>query len=765
MNFYGDKIDKDPVTPRQVADKRTKENLRKAIRMALDVESSAIRRNTQSFNANRYAAIAQIEDYQQLKDEARRIKEAAIARLPQLLRQLEAAVTSRGGYFFLAKSGPEASEYITSVCQQHQAQRVIKAKSITSEEIKLNHFLERVGIEVAETDLAEFILQTADEQPSHIVAPAIHRSRTRISALFKEKFRTDLPLDTGEDLTKFARDILREKFLTADVGISGANVIAADSGTLLLVESEGNIRMTTQAPPVHIALAGIEKVVPGRADLSVFIELLAPSATGQPLTSYTSIIRPPLQISPFSFDGRPKKAREFHLVLIDNGRMAMREDPVLQEALYCIRCSACLNACANFQAVGGHAFGGETYSGGIGGSWEAGTGDLASANFSELCSGCSRCLPQCPVKIDIPRLNENLRFRLNAKNKPGALFFIYKGFLPVEKGEECTSLQKRFFANFYVTAKWGSRFAPLSNRVANLKWARILIEKLFGVDRRRRLPVFYRDTLIKRFNRGKYLPKLPFQKTRRGKALLFADVYTNYSRPQAGIAAAKILQAFGVDTAVSDVVAEGRAALSQGMLATTARQAKMTASYLAKFIDDGYEIVVVEPSALALFRHDYDHFLNDPALFQKLKNSSFDAVEFLWQLINKQSIKLRTFFDIETISIHPPVFFHSHCQQRSFNAAKPTRQLLDALGFKVIVSTVECCGMAGSFGYKKDFYEISMRVGEDLLRQIEKARAEHGELTLLAGGISCFEQIKALTGKDVLHPLELLTTHLLPPFD
>ena len=355
--------------------------------MTLDVQSAAIRHNTQTFNRNRYTAVARIADYDAMKDRARAIKEKAIANLPALLQQLEASVVANGGHFFLAKTAADANRYILDVLQRHQVKLVVKGKSITSEEIRLNHTLEAAGITVAESDLAEFILQVADEQPSHNVAPALHYSRERITALFKRKFDTDLPLDTGEELTRFAREILRQKFIAADAGITGANLIAADSGSLMLVESEGNIRMTTTLPPVHIAIAGIEKVVPSRSDFQSFIELLPASATGQQLTSYVSILRPPLPALPFVAPGKTEQPREFHLVLIDNGRSAMRDDPVLHEALYCIRCSACLNVCANFETVGGHAFGGETYSGGIGGSWEAGTGKLMNARFSELVHG------------------------------------------------------------------------------------------------------------------------------------------------------------------------------------------------------------------------------------------------------------------------------------------------------------------------------------------------------------------------------------------
>ena len=297
------------ITPRSVANKSDKKALLEALRMTLSVQSAAIRHNTQTFNRNRYAAVGLLEDYNELKDRARQIKENAIANLPQLLRQLEASVVANGGHFYLAKTAADADTYVRDVLLRHQVKLVVKGKSITSEEIKLNHTLEAAGIEVAETDLAEFILQVADEQPSHIVAPALHYSRERITALFKRKFHTDLPLDTGEELTKFAREILREKFIAADAGISGANFVAADSGSLMLVESEGNIRMTMTLPPVHIAIAGIEKVVPSRTDFATFIELLPRSGTGQPLTSYVSILHPPLKAPTFAAPGKePAKA-------------------------------------------------------------------------------------------------------------------------------------------------------------------------------------------------------------------------------------------------------------------------------------------------------------------------------------------------------------------------------------------------------------------------------------------------------------------------
>lgn len=732
--------EKSNITPRQVADKSLKNSLKRAIRMALDIESSAVRQNTQTFNEKHYLATADIEDYDALKNSVRAIKENAIDNLSTLLNILERTIRARGGFFYLARDAVDACRYIEQVCTRQQAQIVVKSKSMTTEEIGLNHVLEKEGIEVVETDLAEFILQVADEPPSHIVAPAIHRTRQRISKLFKRVFNPDCPLETGEDLTRFARERLRQKFLFADIGISGANVIAADSGTLLLVESEGNIRMVTMAPSIHIAVAGIEKVVPTRADLAPFIELLAPSATGQPLSSYTSIINPPLDIPSFSFDGRKRREREFHLVLIDNGRLKMREDPILREALYCIRCSACLNACANFQSLGGHAFGGETYSGGIGGVWEAGTGKLEKANFNELCTGCSRCVPQCPVRIDIPWLNEVLRYRLMSSSRV----------------DRRVSLQKQVFGNYYLFARWGSRLAPLSNRIASRKLSRIVLENVIGIDRRRTLLPFAPRSLNKLYQQRQDGSRI----TNLSKAVLFADVYTTYHSPNRGLATVEVLERLGVDMVLSEVLSAGRSSLSQGEIPTAAKRAKNCAEYLEKFVDEGRDVIVVEPSILALFRRDYRHLIEDDELFRKLSENSYDPVEYLQKIIQENDLDPGRLFRCDKIPREKKLFYHSHCQLKTLNADHQFEILSKTVGFDIKTSNVECCGMAGSFGYKKDFYNVSMRVGEDLFAQIREWISETQKNTVIAPGISCSDHIQVGTGCSVLHPMELLANLL-----
>ncbi len=744
-------------SPRAVANKSDKRALLRAIRMALGIESAAVRRNTQNFNRNRYREAAALSDYDALKDEARAIKERAINNLPDLLMTLEGAIRARGGNFYLASTAADACRYVLGVCQSHGAKLMVKGKSITSEEIRLNHTLQATGIEVAESDLAEFILQVADEQPSHNVAPAMHYSTERISALFKRKFSTTEPLETGEELTKFARGRLRQKFLNADVGFTGANLIAADTGTIMLVESEGNIRMSSLLPPVHIALAGVEKVIPAQSEMGIFLELLPLSFNGK-LTSYTSFIRPPLDDPPFALSGRPRKRREFHLVLIDNGRMKMRQDPALQEALYCIRCSACMNSCANFQTVGGHAFGGETYSGGIGGAWEAGTGPLEKARFSELCTGCSRCVNNCPVRIDIPWLNEVLRDRLN-RASAGSPLSSFLGLAAGVRGDDRrASAQKIFFANYHWFAKWGARSRGFSNGLMRNPLARRLMQSLVGVDARRDLPPFPARTLVRA---ARELPA-PARTGTRAKAVLFADVYTNYGLPERGLATLKVLRALGVDVVVSDTMPEGRAALSQGMISTARRHARRTADMLGPYLDQGRDVIVVEPSALAIFRRDYNHLLVGAARFDLLRERSFEPLEYVALLIAKSERPARDFFDFARSPVGPRLFYHPHCQQKTLGCAAPTESLLRDIGFDVATSSVECCGMAGSFGYKKEYYEMSMAVAADLYAQVEAAEqpSAGGPRAIVASGTSCTEQFHAALARPILHPIELLASIL-----
>lgn len=365
---------------------------------------TALARATTRFVANRASALGALTDAEALRDQARAIRSHALSRLDALLARLADRVEARGGHVCWAPDAEAARRYILDLARSKNVRRIVKSKSMASEEIRLNEALEAEGLTVVETDLGEYIIQLARESPSHLIAPAIHKTREEVSALFERHL--GIPrTDDVRDLTRAARSALRQEFLQADLGISGVNFGIANEGAVVLVTNEGNGRLTTTVPRIHVAVMGIERIVESFEDLGVLLQVLARSATGQKLSAYTSIISGPAR--PGESDG----PEEFHLVLLDNGRSRMLADD-FAEALLCIRCGACLNACPVYQSIGGHAYG-SVYSGPIGAVLtpllDPGGDDVFNlAHASSLCGACQQA---CPVRIPIPDLLLRLRAR------------------------------------------------------------------------------------------------------------------------------------------------------------------------------------------------------------------------------------------------------------------------------------------------------------------------------------------------------------------
>jgi L-lactate dehydrogenase complex protein LldF len=301
-----------------------------------------------------------------------------------------------------AKDGTEVADFVLALAKDRGSRLIVKSKSMTTEEVDLNERLELNGLESVETDLGEYIIQLAHERPYHIVAPALHLTRYDVADLFTK--RLNIPRETViEKQTAIARAVLRQKFLAADIGISGANFLVAGSGAVVLVENEGNIRLTTSAPKIHIAIAGIEKMIPRAQDLAVFLKLLGRSGTGQLLTVYTSFLSGPRR------SGEIDGPDEFYVVLLDNGRTRLLPDRGKRQSLYCIRCGACLNACPVYRKIGGHSFP-WVYSGPIGAIITPqfmGVSHEPGLPFAS--SLCGACAEVCPVKIDIPKILLELR--------------------------------------------------------------------------------------------------------------------------------------------------------------------------------------------------------------------------------------------------------------------------------------------------------------------------------------------------------------------
>jgi L-lactate dehydrogenase complex protein LldF len=349
-------------------------------------------------NRRGYAALA---DSSALRDHAKRIKEHTLAHLDTYLEQLEGAVQKRGGHVHWAATAEDARQIVVDIARRAQCRRAVKSKSMTTEEIHLNPALEAAGVEVTETDFGEFIIQLAGERPSHLVAPAVHHTRESISRIMSAHVGRPIP-DEPRTLAMTGRELLRSKFRAADLGITGANFAIAETGGIVLITNEGNGRLTTTCPRVHVAVMGMEKIIPRLADLPVFLKLLARAATGQALSVYTTMITGPRR--PGELDG----PEEFHLVILDNGRSKVLASP-FRESLQCIRCGACLNACPVYRRIGGHAYGG-AYSGPIGSIltplYDSAHDHHHLPHASSLCGACQAA---CPVKINIPHMLIGLR--------------------------------------------------------------------------------------------------------------------------------------------------------------------------------------------------------------------------------------------------------------------------------------------------------------------------------------------------------------------
>lgn len=372
--------------------------LRQSLRTAMDMLMS-----------KRKAVLSDEQELQLLRNLCEHIRQRSLSRLPELLEQLETKLTELGVKVHWAETPEQACQIIHGIVSSRQGSLMVKGKSMVSEEIELNHYLEAQGIRAVESDLGEYIVQMAGEKPTHIVMPAIHKTKQQVSELFHREIGTELT-DDVDKLTGFARMALRDIYRTADVGLSGVNFAVAETGTLCLVENEGNGRLTTTVPPVHIAITGIEKVVAKLSDIPPLYSLLPRSAIGQNITTYFNMITGPRRSE--ELDG----PQEMHLVLLDNGRTQAYGEEQMRRTLQCIRCGACMNHCPVYTRIGGAAYG-TTYPGPIGEILSPhllgldDTRDLPTA-----CSLCGACNEVCPVRI--PITEQMMRMRTEAQRPP-----------------------------------------------------------------------------------------------------------------------------------------------------------------------------------------------------------------------------------------------------------------------------------------------------------------------------------------------------------
>ena len=693
--------------------------------------TGALGKFSEAWRANR-AKIYEGIDFEELRGRIAERKAYAVDHLKELCDLFQKNAEAKGAKVFRSNDPAKVREYILQVARDNNVRTVVKSKSMASEEIHLNAFLEKAGLQVKETDLGEWIIQLAGQTPSHMVMPAIHMTKEEVSDLFSkevdERLSTDIPR-----LVKVARDELRGKFLEADMGISGANIAVAETGSILTVTNEGNARLVTTLPKVHVAIIGIEKIVATFADIAPILKALPRSATAQMLTSYVTIITGQTP----NTDGSNK---ELHIVLMDNKRTEMAADPMFKEALQCIRCASCLNICPIFRLVGGHVFG-KVYTGGIGTILTAWHDNLKSSeDIQGLCIQCGACKDVCPSKIDIPGLILEIRRRL-VKNE--GLPILHKSIYAVVNN------RRLFHTMLRAASVAGKPFSKGS------KFIRHLPMFLADLTDGRSLPAIaakpLRDT-IKKIRQPAGLKE---------RAVFYAGCLIDFAYPEMGEALVKILNKGGIEVVFpDDQTCCGAPARYSGAYEVAAKNA---ADNIEALLAERADYVVSAcPTCTVALDHEFI------ATFQSLGQSKnmararelaakvIDFSTLVKKLVDEGRLTLK---EGETLG---KITYHDSCHlKRTMHAEKPPRELLTKAGYEIaeMFECDICCGMGGSYSLKLP--EVSAPILQRKLKNIK----DTGAPVVAMDCPGCVMQIRGGMDQDgapvqVRHTVELLAERL-----
>lgn len=667
--------------------------LRQQVRRALAHPhlSAALTRFSEDYHSSRARAYEGI-DFEALRSRIAELKARAARELDELAAKFADAASARGARVVRLHTPEDVRRYILEVAQQHRARLVVKSKSMATEEIHLNAALEAAGIEVRETDLGEWIVQLARQRPSHMVLPAIHLTRDDVAGLLSRE--TGQPLEAEiPRLVRVAREQLREKFLTADIGITGANIAVAETGSLVLCTNEGNARLVATLPPVHIAVVGVEKLVERFEEIEPILAALPRSATAQQITSYVSILTGPAE----SADGGQK---EMHVILYDHRRIEMSEDPLFCQALQCIRCASCLNVCPVYRLVGGHVFG-KVYTGAIGTvltacieGWEA------SRGLEQLCIQCGACRDYCPAKIDLPELILEVRRRAaECAPRPLAARAAFR-----------VISNRRMFHSLLRAASLAQRL------LADGPWLRHLPLWLNEAGKGRRLPVLSAEPLRDRFSKIEQPPSPR-------RVALFAGCLIDFVYPEIGEAAVRVLNRAGIEVDLPEgQTCCGAPAVFSGAPDAAAANAR---DNVEAFSCDTFEAVLSAcPTCTVALQSDTPRLLREAgedASAEKAAQLSAKVVDlatFLRKLVEEGSLVLPLGAEL------PPLTYHDSCHlKRTLHAERPPRELLQGAGYELreMRESDVCCGMGGSYSLKLP--EVSAAMLERKLQSIEGTHA------------------------------------------
>ncbi|BDU74009.1 L-lactate dehydrogenase (quinone) large subunit LdhH [Mesoterricola silvestris] len=651
----------------------------------------ALGRFSEAYKISREKAYAGM-DFQAVRDAVRDVKAHGASHLEELAEAFKAKAEAAGAKVYRASDPAEVKAYILALAKENGVRSIVKSKSMATEEIHLNKHLEAAGIEVYETDLGEWIIQLCHQTPSHMVMPAIHMTKEEVAEVFSTKVEEGQQPDIPK-LVKFARGKLRNRFLDADMGISGANIAVAETGSLVLVTNEGNARLVTTLPRIHVAVVGIEKLVASFQDVQPILQALPRNATSQLLTSYVSIITGQVP----NTDGSPK---QLHIILMDNKRTEMAADPKFRQALQCIRCASCLNVCPVFRLVGGHVFG-KVYTGGIGTILTAWFDELKqSDDIQGLCIQCGACKDVCPGRIDIPDLILELRRRLA----------VEKGMPLVQKGIFAVVNNRRLFHSLLRAASVAQKPFAKGGFIRHLPLF------LSGMTDFRSLPAIaprpFRDTF-----------KEIVQPECKEKAAIYAGCLIDFAYPEMGEAVVRVLNKAGIRVVFPEgQTCCGAPARYNGAYETAAGNARENIKALLE--EDVQYVVSACPTCTVALRDDFISTFESLGMGDDLEGArvlsakTIDFATLVKKLVDEGRLEFKDGQQAETIT------YHDSCHlKRTLNAQQAPRDLLKKAGFTVteMKECDTCCGMAGSYSLKLP--ELSAPILERKLENIKDTGA------------------------------------------
>ncbi|HJV66563.1 MAG TPA: LUD domain-containing protein [Geomonas sp.] len=691
--------------------------------------TGALGKFSEAYKVNRTKAYEGI-DFEELRSRIAEIKSSAACDLDGVARAFQKKAESLGAKVFRSRDPQEVKEYILKLAQENGVRTVVKSKSMATEEIHLNAHLLENGISVAETDLGEWIIQLAGQTPSHMVMPAIHMTKEEVAELFSKEVDERLSSDIPR-LVKVARNELRPKFLAADMGITGANIAVAETGSIVLVTNEGNARLVSTLPRIHVAVVGVEKLVKEFASVPTILEALPRSATAQLLTSYVSIISGPTQ----NDDGSQK---ELHIILMDNQRTEMARDAKFKQALQCIRCGSCLNVCPIFRLVGGHVFG-AVYTGGIGTILTAWFDELKkSEEIQGLCIQCGNCKEVCPGKLDIPEMIMEIRRRLVAeKGQPLAQKAIFS----------VVNNRRLFHGMLRAASIAGKAFA-------SGKFIRHLPFFLSDLTEGRSLPAIaakpFRD-LFKEIGQPKGKEKIAF----------YAGCLIDFAYPEMGEALVKVLNKAGIEIVFPDEqTCCGAPALYSGAYEVAAENAVQN---ILALLDEEVDLVVSAcPTCTVALAHDFTKTLETAGKDEwlekarKLAEKTVDFSTLVKRLVDEGRLSFKEGAQLGSVT------YHDSCHlKRTLRVSEQPRELLQKAGYRVaeMFECDMCCGMGGSYSMKLP--EISAPILKNKLKNIK----ETGAPVVAMDCPGCVMQIRGGMDQDgapveVRHSVELLVEQL-----